>query len=93
MATQSANLELHREGPSVWERQLSSAQCWGMAASGLFLIAAGTALMARAFGPQLKLRVQSKFQAAPLDEVTASSEASFPASDPPSWTPTVGSAH
>lgn len=64
-----------------------------MAVSGLFLIAAGTALMARAFGPQLKLIVKSKLQVAPRDEVAASSEASFPASDPPSWTPTVGPAH
>lgn len=89
MANQPANLESHREGPSVWDGRLSSAECWGMAASGLFLIAAGTALVARAFGPQLKLRVQSKFRAALGDEVAMSSEASFPASDPPPWTPAV----
>lgn len=62
---------------------------------GFALIAAGTALVAMAYTSQfagLRCRAGAMLprRAATSDEVNDAADASFPASDPPAWTPTVG---
>jgi hypothetical protein len=88
------NLTMHRQGPSVWDRQAreNSENRW-KAAIGLLMIAGGTSLVAHAYKSQLSTALKER--AKPLfagrnDHVNKASDASFPASDPPSWTPAVG---
>jgi len=95
MATQPSNLTMHREGPNVWDRQArQNSQCRAMGVIGLLMIAGGTCLVAQAYKKQLSSAM--KFRAGQLaekwrgDPVNTESRDSFPASDPPSWTPAVG---
>jgi hypothetical protein len=62
---------------------------------GFLMIAAGTCFVAQAYKAQLtpivKSRVKSLLDTTRRDDpVTKAAEESFPASDPPAWTPAVG---
>ena len=90
-----ANLTMHREGPSVWDRQAhENAENRWKAAIGLLMIAGGTSLLAQAYKSQLSTaftgRVKPLLAGRTRDNVNKVSDASFPASDPPSWTAAVG---
>ncbi len=79
----------------MWERQArQDSQYRAMAAIGLLMIAGGTCLVAHAYNARfscaMKGRIQSLFEGGRRDNVNKASKDSFPASDPPSWTPAVG---
>jgi hypothetical protein len=94
MAKEPSNLTMHRGPQSVWDRydfEQSRARATGIA--GFLLIAAGVALVVQAYSAQLAAlkclpRMPKRRQRS--DEINRAAEESFPASDPPAWTPGVG---
>jgi len=86
---------MHREGPSVWERQAAQdSQYRAMGAFGFLMIAGGTCLVAHAYKARLscamKMHVGSLFEGSKRDNVNKVSNDSFPASDPSSWNAAIG---
>lgn len=94
MAIESTNLTVQRAAESVWDRQDSEhSRSRAMGMAGFLLIAAGTVLVGRAYKAQLdalKCRVVSIPRRGRIDAINRAAEASFPASDPPAWTPAIG---
>ena len=89
---------MHQAPESVWDRhdyEHSRARVMGML--GFTLIAAGTALVSMACTSQLAAWRCREGAVLPkrsttVDEINKAAEESFPASDPPAWTPAVGRA-
>ena len=85
---------MHRAPENVWDRHdIEHSRARAMGTAGFFLIAAGIVLVGQAYKSRLAalnclpsmLRRSRK-----VDQINRAAEESFPASDPPAWTPAVG---